>query len=85
MKTREGIEMIKDMKRIGLQFMSDKTLTDESQLRMGFHWPPFHSISHLHLHLLYPTSQMSWLSRMIFRPSFWFVQINDTIEWLSKQ
>ncbi|CAG2181500.1 unnamed protein product, partial [Oppiella nova] len=33
MKTREGIEMIKDMKRIGLQFMSDQTLTDESQLR----------------------------------------------------
>ncbi|CAG2167670.1 unnamed protein product [Oppiella nova] len=36
MKTREGIEMIKDMKRIGLQFMSDQTLTDELQLRQVF-------------------------------------------------
>jgi len=86
LKSSEDIEMIKRMKEIGLDFMSSKGLNDDREMRMGFHWPPFNSISHLHLHILYPISRMSFISRMVFRSgSFWFVEINDLIEWLSKK
>lgn len=44
---------------------------------MGFHWPPFHTVSHLHLHVIAPTNQMGFLARTIFKPnSFWFVTVN---------
>ena len=44
---------------------------------MGFHWPPFHLISHLHLHVISSTSQMGWISRGIFKEnSYWFVTVS---------
>ena len=44
--------------------------------RLGFHWAPFNSIGHLHLHLLYPTDQMSLISRLVFQPNwFWFAEV----------
>lgn len=47
---------------------------DMSDIRLGFHWPPFHSISHLHLHAISPASDMGLIARMIFKPnSWWFV------------
>uniref|UniRef100_A0A8C4QBF6 Aprataxin n=1 Tax=Eptatretus burgeri TaxID=7764 RepID=A0A8C4QBF6_EPTBU len=47
--------------------------------RFGFHWPPFTSVDHLHLHVLAPASQMGLLSRLAYRPgSPWFV----TADWL---
>lgn len=40
----------------------------------GFHWPPFTTVNHLHLHVISPTENMNFLSRIMFRPdSFWFV------------
>eukprot|EP00057_Strongylocentrotus_purpuratus_P014736 XP_011669210.1 PREDICTED: uncharacterized protein LOC105440584 [Strongylocentrotus purpuratus] len=46
--------------------------------RVGFHWPPFNTIDHLHLHVVYPTSEMNLLGKIMNRPnSFWFV----TYEW----
>jgi len=31
---------------------------DEDELVLGFHWPPFYSVPWLHLHAIYPRSQM---------------------------
>lgn len=46
--------------------------------RMGFHWPPFNSISHLHMHVIYPISSMSYISRAVFKSgTFWFVEVRD--------
>lgn len=45
--------------------------------RLGFHWPPFHSISHLHLHIIGPESEMGLIGRAMFKAnSFWFVSVS---------
>ena len=48
--------------------------------RMGFHWPPFTSVKHLHLHVISPVSEMSFFSKhLVYRPnSLAFV----THDWL---
>ncbi|XP_076363888.1 adenosine 5'-monophosphoramidase HINT3-like isoform X5 [Tachypleus tridentatus] len=41
---------------------------------LGYHWPPFTSVKHLHLHIIFPVSEMSVLSKLIFWPrNLWFV------------
>lgn len=42
--------------------------------RLGYHWPPFRSVKHLHLHAIAPASEMGFISRLIFKKdSYWFV------------
>jgi diadenosine tetraphosphate (Ap4A) HIT family hydrolase len=49
---------------------------DVEDIRLGFHLPPFNSISHLHLHVISPASQMSTISRLIFKPhTWWFTSV----------
>jgi diadenosine tetraphosphate (Ap4A) HIT family hydrolase len=58
---------------------------DQVPKLMGFHWPPFHSIAHLHLHVIAPSDSMGFISRTIFRPnSWWFVTPEYVKERLSK-
>ena len=45
--------------------------------RLGFHWPPFTSIKHLHLHIIAPQQEMGFIARGIFKTdSFWFVSVS---------
>ncbi|XP_051163712.1 adenosine 5'-monophosphoramidase HINT3-like [Leptopilina boulardi] len=47
---------------------------ENSSIRTGFHWPPFNTVNHLHLHVISPVESMSFLHRSMFKPdSFWFV------------
>jgi len=58
----------------------DSTISDENQVKklFGFHWPPFHSVHHLHLHAIAPRDQMGFIGKIIFRPdSFWFVSVRN--------
>ncbi|KAJ0184180.1 hypothetical protein K1T71_000603 [Dendrolimus kikuchii] len=42
--------------------------------RFGYHWPPFRSVRHLHLHTIAPESEMGFIAKMIFKKdSYWFV------------
>ncbi|KAB7499387.1 Histidine triad nucleotide-binding protein 3 [Armadillidium nasatum] len=63
------------MVKVGEQIMTENK-GDLSGLRMGFHWPPFHSISHLHLHVIAPEEEMGLIARAIFKVnSYWFVHL----------
>lgn len=43
---------------------------------MGFHWPPFHMISHLHLHVISSTNQMGFIAKGIFMErAYWFAKV----------
>nr|CAD7405020.1 unnamed protein product [Timema cristinae] len=71
--------LVEDLVRIAKQIL-EQTGADLSDVRFGFHWPPFHSISHLHLHAIAPASQMGFISRGIFKPdSWWFVTWSEVL------
>ncbi|CAD1473593.1 unnamed protein product, partial [Heterotrigona itama] len=42
--------------------------------RTGFHWPPFNTISHLHLHVISPICNINLFKKFMYKPnSYWFV------------
>lgn len=46
--------------------------------RFGYHWPPFRSVHHLHLHTIAPETEMGYIGRMVFmKNSYWFVSVSS--------
>jgi len=92
--TTSQIELLDRLVQTGTKVLTDNLMkegetVDETQLLsktlMGFHWPPFHTISHLHLHVISPSDQIGFIGRIIFRPnSYWFVQPGWVKERLEK-
>ncbi|KAM4692978.1 adenosine 5'-monophosphoramidase HINT3 [Discoglossus pictus] len=81
--TADHIQLVKSMVDIGRNVLQRNNFTDLEDIRLGFHWPPFCSIAHLHLHVLAPASQLGFLSRMIYRiNSYWFITADQLIERL---
>ncbi|XP_053566691.1 adenosine 5'-monophosphoramidase HINT3 [Bombina bombina] len=81
--TSEHLQLVKSMVDVGKNVLRSNNVTDLDDIRLGFHWPPFCSISHLHLHVLAPASQLGFLSRMIYRlNSYWFITADQLIERL---
>lgn len=55
------------MAEIGRLVLEDRGGNFE-EARLGFHWPPFIFVKHLHLHVISPVSGMSWINRnVVFR------------------
>lgn len=77
--SKECIGMVQQMVDVGKMILKQQG-GDEEDCRMGFHWPPFTSVKHLHLHVISPVSEMSFFNRhIVYRPnSFVFV----THDWL---
>ncbi|XP_033169945.1 histidine triad nucleotide-binding protein 3 [Drosophila mauritiana] len=51
----------------------------------GFHLPPFITVKHLHMHAISPRTQMTFLSKLIFRPSVWFKTVDEARFYLSQK
>lgn len=83
--TRDHIPMVERMAEVGKQVLSQQGANVQDS-RIGFHWPPFVKVHHLHMHLLSPMEGMSWYfkSFLFRRDSFAFVTASWTIDYLKK-
>lgn len=65
--TSTHVSLVQKMADIGKQVLAEHGgKADEA--RLGFHWPPFIMVKHLHMHIISPVSEMSWLNRtVVFR------------------
>ncbi|XP_076238302.1 adenosine 5'-monophosphoramidase HINT3 [Calliopsis andreniformis] len=62
--------------------MQKQGLDPEATLT-GFHWPPFNTVHHLHLHVISPICNMTFMNSLMFKPdSYWFVSINYVRNYL---
>ncbi|KAJ8935610.1 hypothetical protein NQ318_017348 [Aromia moschata] len=71
--TSDHKELLDKLIQCGKKVLADNG-GDTNNIRLGFHKPPFNSIDHLHLHIISPASEMSFLSGLIFRPNTWWFQ-----------
>ncbi|GAB1610654.1 histidine triad nucleotide-binding protein 3-like [Argonauta hians] len=71
--TGDNVTLVEKMVHVGKQVLEEKG-GNVDDIRMGFHWPPFHSVNHLHLHVISPLKEMGLVARTMFKlNSFWFV------------
>ncbi|OQR76693.1 histidine triad nucleotide-binding protein 3-like [Tropilaelaps mercedesae] len=78
------IDLVRQMAEIGKKVLESRG-GKWSECRRGFHWPPFISVSHLHMHIIAPESAMSTRYDMTFRTdSYWFRSVDVILETLSK-
>uniref|UniRef100_A0A3P8TFN8 Adenosine 5'-monophosphoramidase HINT3 n=1 Tax=Amphiprion percula TaxID=161767 RepID=A0A3P8TFN8_AMPPE len=84
--SKEHVPLVKRMVDTGKEILQKNNVTDLSDVRFGFHWPPFCSVTHLHLHVLAPASQMGFVSRLFYRlNSYWFITADQLIELLNSK
>ncbi|XP_020489305.1 histidine triad nucleotide-binding protein 3 [Labrus bergylta] len=84
--SKEHVPLVKRMVETGKEILQKNNVTDLSDVRFGFHWPPFCSVTHLHLHVLAPASQMGFMSRLFYRlNSYWFITAEQLIELLNSK
>ncbi|KAH8334399.1 hypothetical protein KR059_009911, partial [Drosophila kikkawai] len=57
---------------LGMKELFKSKNVDPDEAIIGFHIPPFISVKHLHLHGIYPASDMNVLNKINFLSSFWF-------------
>ncbi|XP_068999374.1 adenosine 5'-monophosphoramidase HINT3 isoform X2 [Embiotoca jacksoni] len=84
--SKEHVPLVKRMVETGKEILHKNNVTDLSDVRFGFHWPPFCSVTHLHLHILAPASQMGFMARLFYRlNSYWFITSDQLIELLNSK
>lgn len=60
-----------------LRNVLQKSQLDPADASFGFHWPPFTSVPHLHMHGIAPVSKMSFVARWIFKPfNMWYCTVS---------
>ena len=89
-KTLESkhIPLINDLESFALDFIISTIGKgfDDKELLLGFHWPPFISVEHLHLHVIYPKSKLSQLGRCKFPIDSWyFLSPSKLIDYIKKK
>lgn len=84
--SKEHVPLVERMVETGKEILQKNNVTDLSDVRFGFHWPPFCSVTHLHLHVLAPASQMGFMSRLFYRlNSYWFITADQLIQLLNSK
>ena len=86
LKGLEHLELVKGMYAYGENYLQ-KVVNNETvdDVLYGFHYPPYISIDHLHLHVIYPASSMNFTNSNLFRKETWyFVSPERLIDLLEK-
>ncbi|XP_064626666.1 adenosine 5'-monophosphoramidase HINT3-like isoform X2 [Lineus longissimus] len=73
---RSHIPLVEHLVRAGKQVLEEQGGNTED-VRMGFIWPPFNLVGHLHLHILAPESSLRLLPRILY--SSWLF---SDIDWM---
>ncbi|KAF5303681.1 hypothetical protein FQR65_LT00825 [Abscondita terminalis] len=76
--TIEDIPFLERLIAIGKNVLKEAGCSIDDA-RIGFHVPPFNSIAHLHLHFIAPVSDLSFWSRIAFRPNTWWFATAEAI------
>jgi len=65
--TPSDLPLLGDLKQMALQVLQEREpeALAKGDYRLCFHVPPWNSVDHLHLHVLAPVSQMSWVMKHI--------------------
>jgi hypothetical protein len=72
-----------NMKKHMLELMAKNNQTNEEEISLGFHVPPFNSVKHLHLHAISKKSEMGFIGRWIFREnSYWYKSFDSIFDSL---
>ncbi|KAJ8270544.1 hypothetical protein GJAV_G00116170 [Gymnothorax javanicus] len=83
---KEHVSLVKKMVEMGKAVLLKQHFTDLSDIRLGFHIPPFYTVPHLHLHVLAPASQMTDRSLHTYGPrAFWFITADKLIQRLNSK
>lgn len=81
----DHVNLVERLLEVGKKVIVDNQADSEDVL-FGYHWPPFNSIQHLHLHVISPRSEMRFFARQIYKPnSLWFVTHDWLLEHLKKK
>nr|CAH8837906.1 unnamed protein product [Trichobilharzia regenti] len=58
--THKDIPLVREMVNCGKQLVTNQLHLNPEDFLFGFHWPPFNSVHHLHLHILGPKRFMKF-------------------------
>ncbi|XP_077566619.1 adenosine 5'-monophosphoramidase HINT3-like isoform X2 [Stigmatopora nigra] len=79
----EHIPTVERMAEMGRNILEKNKVRDMTDIRLGFHVPPFSSVPHLHLHALAPASKMNESSQRRYGPgSAWFITVEEALSQL---
>lgn len=76
----ERLSLVKEMRGYAQEVLTQQGVSSAKESSLyGYHWPPFNTIQHLHLHAIGNRASMSFMARMAYmNNSMWFV----THDWL---
>ncbi|KAG2443074.1 hypothetical protein HYH02_009488 [Chlamydomonas schloesseri] len=66
----DDLEMVEEMDRVGRELLA-KTAPAGSELKLGYHVPPWRSIDHLHLHCMALPHSPPWAAIKYMLPGVW--------------
>nr|CAB3252900.1 histidine triad nucleotide-binding protein 3-like [Phallusia mammillata] len=80
-KTLQGKEhanFVQEMYDFALSYVTELGL-EKQEVRFGFRMPPFISVEHLHLHIISPFSNMSFVNSNLFKENSWYFLSPETL------
>ncbi|KAF6020032.1 HINT3 [Bugula neritina] len=72
--TKDNLGLLNHMLEVGENVLVQQGFQSDNNKRFGYHWPPFNSISHLHMHALGNTEELGFFHKGMFMTGTpWFV------------